>query len=89
MHTDESSKRFRAQLTGGGPGQASRSNAIAALYRTPDSLPLPYMPMEMLTKIFVSIANICVPFGRPAQGPFPEWLQISASITHTHTHILS
>lgn len=43
----------------------------------------------MLTKTFASIVNICVPFARPTQGPFPEWLQISASIKHTHTFFLN
>lgn len=44
MHTDESSKRFRAQLTGRGPSQTSLCNYdITTLYHRHSFL-LPYMP---------------------------------------------
>lgn len=94
MHTDESSKRFRAQLTGGGPSQTSQCNDdITALYhrpRTVFSLALHAQAyMDVLTKMFVSIVNICLPCGRPTQGPFPEWLKITASIKYTHTFFLN
>lgn len=91
MHTDESSKPFRAQLTGGGSSQTS--DDITALYHGPgQSFPITLHAqacMDVLTKMFVSIVNICVPFGRPTQGPFPEWLKITASIKHTHRFLLN
>lgn len=46
MHTDESSKQFRAQLTSRTPSQTSQcNNDINALYHTPGlSFPSPYTP---------------------------------------------
>ncbi|MEQ2164007.1 hypothetical protein GOODEAATRI_002106, partial [Goodea atripinnis] len=87
MHTDESSKCFRGQLSGGG-----RRDDIATLYHRPrhtftSLCMLRQVCVDRLPKMFVSIVNICVPFGRPTQGPFPDWLKISASIKHTHTFL--
>lgn len=85
MHADESSKHFIAQLSSQ-PNQPVYPCTVSQ-HRTLFTLHA-QARVDVLTKVFASIVNICVPFGRPTQGPFPEWLRISASIKHTHTHSL-
>lgn len=64
-------------------------DGITALYHSLSPHLTCPVRMDVPAKMFVSIVNICVPFQRPTQGPFPEWLRISASIKHTHTFLLN